>query len=64
MDYHILEVRKVDVDGKIISSEFFVVDGDGSVLAGPFSDFDKALTEKERLEEVESPAISSNSHRP
>lgn len=43
MSYHVLEVRKVDEKGEILSQEFFVVDGVGNQVAGPLDSLQNAI---------------------
>lgn len=55
MSYHILEVRKVDRDGRVLSREFFIVNAAGEIVSGPdggpFASFAQALGTLEKLVE-------------
>ncbi len=65
MAYSILEIRKVAEDGKILSREFFVVDGAGHTVAGPFSTMESAISRMEelKLEDGDEPS-TPNPYRP
>lgn len=55
MSYHILEVRKVDKDGRELQHQYFIVDAAGNVIpgldGGPFATIEMALNTLERLTE-------------
>lgn len=59
--YHILEVRKVDEEGHILSHEFFVVDGGGNIVDGPFNDLQAAINRLQELDDEDTPPPPSSS---
>lgn len=60
MSYHILEVRKVDEEGHILSHEFFIVDGEGNIVDGPFNDLQAAIDRLQELGDEAAPPPSSS----
>lgn len=62
--YHILEVRKVDEKGAVLSSEFSVVDGNGNLIAGPFGNLQSAIDALDNLLKLEAEKAEAAVHRP
>lgn len=61
MSFHILEVRKVDERGDIISSEYFIVNESGRTVDGPFSKLLLAINRLKEFENKYTPPRSSSS---
>ncbi|BBN88855.1 hypothetical protein [Azospira sp. I09] len=55
MPYHILEVQKVDEDGRVLSREYFVVNEEGDVIDGPFITLAAAVEALKELEAEDAP---------
>lgn len=55
MSYRILEVRKINEDGRILSQDYFIVNAGGDIISECFGTLAAAIAALEKLEEEDTP---------